>query len=84
MEAWGIFAGGQDRLSEGDRKDRRIPEGGTPGYAVFGISGGYRIYKGLDATLVAENLGNEKYKTHGSGVYGPGTNVMVSLRYRFP
>jgi len=84
VEAYGIFAGKQDRLSEGDKKDRRIPEGGTPAYAVFGISGGCRIVKGLDATLVLENLGNKKYKTHGSGVYGPGTNVMLGLRYRFP
>jgi len=84
VEAHGLFAGRQDRLSEADKKDRRIPEGGTPGYAVFGLSGGCRIVSGLDATLVVENLGNEKYQTHGSGIYGPGTNVMAGLRYRFP
>jgi len=83
-EVYGRFAGEQSRLAEGDKKDPRIPEGGTPGYAVFGLMGGARIVKGLAATLVIDNLGNVEYKTHGSGIYGPGTNVMVGLRYRFP
>ena len=83
VEAYGLFAGLQERLSEKDKEDARIPAGGTPGYAVFGMSGGVRIVKGLDATLVVENIGDRKYKTHGSGIYGPGTNVMLGARYTF-
>lgn len=83
VEAYGLFAGRQDRLSEKDRDDARIPEKGTPGYAVFGLSGGVRIVKGLEAILVAENIGDKTYKTHGSGIFGPGTNMMLGVRYTF-
>lgn len=83
VEGWALFAARQDRLSPEDLKDKRIPEGGTPGYEVFNLAGGYALRNGLDVTLVLENLGNEKYKTHGSGIYEPGTNVMIGCRYRF-
>jgi outer membrane receptor protein involved in Fe transport len=82
-EAWGLFAGRQDRLSPGDIEDERIPEGGTPGYAVFNLGGGVRIWDGLEGTLWVENLGDVKYKTHGSGIYFPGINVMIGCRYTF-
>jgi TonB-dependent heme/hemoglobin receptor len=83
VEAWGLFAGKQDRLSPADVKDERVPSGGTPGYEVFNLSGGLRIRDGLEATLVLENLTDEKYKTHGSGIYFPGINAMFGLRYTF-
>lgn len=58
VEAVGLFARRQDRLSPGDIDDPRIPEGGTPGYAVFNLGGGVRIRNGLEATLWIENLGD--------------------------
>jgi len=83
VEGYGLFAGLQDRLSPQDRQDRRIPEGGTPGFAVFGLSGGVEVLAGVEAILSVENITDDKYKTHGSGIYGPGTNVMLAGRYRF-
>lgn len=83
VEALGFFAGRQDRLSPGDIDDPRIPEGGTPEYAVFNLGGGGRIWRELEATLWIENLGDVKYKTHGSGIYFPGINAMLGLRYAF-
>ncbi len=83
VEAWGRFAGRQDRLSGGDMDDKRIPDGGTPGYAVFGLSGGIRVCEGLETTLAVENIGDRKYKTHGSGIFAPGNNVMLGARYTF-
>jgi len=83
VEGWALLAARQDRLSPEDLKDKRIPEGGTPGYEVFNLAGGLALREGLDLTLVLENLGNEKYKTHGSGIYEPGTNIMIGCRYRF-
>lgn len=32
--------------------------------------------------LAVENMTNEKYKYHASGVYGPGTNGIVSVEVR--
>ncbi len=82
-EAWGLFAGRQDRLSPGDISDERIPEGGTPGYAVFNLGGGVRLWDTLDGTFWIENLGDAEYKTHGSGIYFPGINIMVGLKVAF-
>jgi len=82
-EAYALMADRQDRLSDGDIDDPRIPEGGTPGYAVFNLAGGAALTDDLDLTVVVENLGDKTYKTHGSGIYGPGVNVMAGCRYAF-
>ena len=61
----------QDRLAKGDQDDNRIPEGGTPGWNVVNAAAGYQIGKvRLSAEL--QNLFNEAYRTHGSGVFGRG------------
>jgi len=83
VEASGLFAARQDRLSQGDKDDPRIPKGGTPGYAVSNLAGGGTLFDCLDLTLTLENIGNVRYKTHGSGIYGPGTNFMAGCRYYF-
>lgn len=78
----------QDRLSPGDRQDSRIcPEGpdrcaGTPGFAVLNLAGGARLTRHVDIVLRIENLGNEPYKYHGSGVYAPGLSAVTELRLR--
>jgi len=77
------FAGRQGRLPAGDVDDARIPESGTQGYAVFHLGGGLRLRDGLEGTLWIENLGDVKYKTHGSGITFPGINVMLGCRYAF-
>ena len=82
-EAGALFAGRQDRLSPGDEDDPRIPDGGTPSYAVFNLAGGATLFDRLELNLRVENIGNVRYKTHGSGIYGPGTNLMVGCRYNF-
>ena len=82
-EACCLMASEQDRLSGGDVDDPRIPKGGTPGYAVLNLAGGVSLSDTLTCTLALENLGDRKYKTHGSGIYGPGTNFMIGCRYVF-
>jgi len=79
------WAGRQDRLSTGDRGDRRIcPEGadgcdGTPGYAVLTLRGAARLHQTLRLTMAIENVTNESYRIHGSGVDGPGLSAIVGL-----
>ncbi len=74
----------QDRLSSRDRADtQRIPPGGTPGYAVWTLRGGWRPLPGLELALAFENLSDEDYRIHGSGQNEAGRGVVCSLDLRF-
>jgi len=74
-----LYAAEQDRLSGGDMSDHRIPDGGTPGWSIFNITTGYDFGK-LYAGLGLQNLTDELYRIHGSGVDGYGRSFWVSLR----
>lgn len=83
-EAFVLLAADQDRLSPRDEEDtQRIPPGGTPGYAVFTIRGGVRVTQGLFLSAMVENLTNEDYRIHGSGLNAPGTNAVLYVDWRF-
>tara|TARA_B100001250_G_C19562322_1_gene683901 strand:- start:301 stop:645 length:345 start_codon:yes stop_codon:yes gene_type:complete len=69
----------QDRLSVGDVSDARIPKGGTPGYVVHDLRAGLRVAQTFQASLVLENLADENYRTHGSGVLGAGRSLVLNL-----
>ncbi len=69
----------QRRLSELDIGDDRIPEGGTPGWWTANLRGGISLLDELRVLLTVENLLDRKYKYHASGVYGAGTNVVLTL-----
>ncbi len=72
-----------DKLSERDIADtQRIPPGGTPGYAVATIRGGF-AFGSLDCSLAVENIFDEDYRIHGSGVNEPGRNFVVSVGSTF-
>ncbi len=82
------WAARQDRLSPGDLKDKRIcPDGpdhcdGTPGFALLNLAAGVQVNRFASMTLRIENVGNEPYKYHGSGVYGAGLSGILELRIR--
>ncbi len=76
------FAGMQDRLSSGDIDDYRIPDGGTPGWFVLNIKGGYE-WKRIGVKLALNNIFNEAYRMHGSGVDGLGIHLAGSVRFYF-
>lgn len=76
------FASNQDRLSNGDIKDSRIPIGGTPGYVVHSL-GAITHFGKFALTLSVENILNERYKYHGSGIYEYGRNYYLKLNGRF-
>lgn len=77
--AEGLAAARQRRLSGGDIDDHRIPDGGTPGWAVFHVRSGYR-WRWLDLTLGLQNLADVRYRYHGSGVDGYGRSAWLALR----
>lgn len=69
----------QDRLSDLDKTDVRIPEGGTPGWVTWSLRGGVHLHRSLRAVLAVENLTDAAYRYHVSGFSMPGTNVLLSL-----
>ena len=77
------FAARQSRLSTRDENDtQRIPPGGTPGYTVVSLRGGVEVNENVTLTAAVENLTNEDYRIHGSGVNEPGTNVVIGMNLR--
>ncbi|MBP7275053.1 MAG: TonB-dependent receptor [Kiritimatiellae bacterium] len=73
-----------DDLPASDRSDtQRIPPDGTPGYVVWAVRGGCRISSSLQCSLGVENLLDEDYRIHGSGVNEPGRNFVAALDAQF-
>jgi outer membrane receptor protein involved in Fe transport len=67
----------QDRLSLIDKTDTRIPPGGTPGWWTLNAAVGATLDRWLRLGLRVENILDEGYKYHGSGIYAPGTNAIL-------
>jgi outer membrane receptor protein involved in Fe transport len=74
-----LYAGTQNRLAQGDKDDNRIGNLGTPQWNVFNVVSTYRV-KHLEIQIGLLNLLNEKYKTHGSGIYGMGRAMNLSAK----
>jgi outer membrane receptor protein involved in Fe transport len=75
-----LFAVRQIRLSSGDIADHRIPSGGTPGWQVINILAQWRLGR-FHWTAGLLNLFNKAYRTHGSGIDGPGRCLWTGLRW---
>lgn len=75
-----LFASKQDRLSGGDIDDHRIPEGGTPGWNVLNLKAGYTL-KWISLHAGLQNIFNQAYRIHGSGVDGYGRSFWLSLQF---
>ncbi len=74
----------QDNLSSREKEDtQRIPPGGTPGYTILSFRGGYDVTRHLTLAAVLENVTDEDYRVHGSGLNEAGRNLVVSAEYRF-
>ena len=56
---------------------------GTPGWWTVNIRGGVKLYEYTRLTLALENLFDQRYRPHGSGVNAPGFNVSLSWDTRF-
>ncbi len=83
-ELVGDAAAKADTLSADDRRDlQRIPPGGTAGYAVFHVRSGVTLVGGVALSLAMENVMDEDYRIHGSGVNEPGRNVILTASCGF-
>lgn len=83
IELDSFMAKKQDELSKGDKTDLRIPEGGTPSYVVFSLKSGFKRTRDELLSLTFENIFDEKYKTHGSGIYAAWRSVVASYAIKF-
>ena len=77
-----LFANLQDRLAQGDKDDNRIAKGGTPAWKILNVQTGYEA-KHFGLYLRLENLLDEDYRTHGSGINGAGRSAWLMLTGRF-
>lgn len=77
-----VFASKQDRLAQGDRDDNRIPKGGTPGWVVLNVLAGWED-QFWSLNFNAQNLTNQDYRTHGSGINGAGRSVWMTAEVKF-
>lgn len=77
-----FFAGKQARLAQGDKDDNRIPLGGTPGWHIVNVTGGY-THASHSVRIGLMNLTNKDYRTHGSGINNTGRSVWLSYEINF-
>ena len=75
------FAGKQTRLAKGDKDDNRIGVLGTAQWNTIQIDASIK-WKHVELNVSAINILNEKYKTHGSGIYGMGRAFGVSVHWK--
>lgn len=72
----------QRRLESGDKSDNRIPAGGTPGFNLLNVYAGAKI-KNVTLRTYLNNIFNQDYRTHGSGINGMGRAFSMMLIWQF-
>lgn len=72
------FASKQNRLAQGDKDDNRIGPGGTEGWQIINLYGGYQ-FPSVNINTGLQNLLNEDYRTHGSGINGVGRSGWIAV-----
>lgn len=75
------YASKQDRLSSGDKSDNRIDKNGTPGWNVLDFNAGYQFNQ-ISVNTGIQNIFNEDYRMHGSGMNGIGRCLWLSLNVK--
>ena len=76
------ITGNKYRITAADQAAdaQRIPTGGTPGYAVASLRGGWQVNEHLELTCGLENLTDEDYRHHGSGQNEAGFQGVLGAR----
>ncbi len=81
FENWIRFAASQERLSARDVRDSRIDPRGTPGWVVMGARLQREFATDWQLSFAADNLLDQRYRVHGSGLDAAGRNFILSARY---
>jgi len=80
LQSWVRFADEQDRLSARDVRDSRIDPEGTDGWVVLGARLDWQPSEDWQLILGIDNVLDERYRVHGSGLDAPGRNFSLSVR----
>lgn len=80
LQSWIRFADEQDRLSARDVRDSRIDPNGTDGWVVLGARVDWQPDPDWLLSLGIDNVFDERYRVHGSGLDAPGRNLSLSVR----
>ena len=76
------WADEQEDLADSD-SGNRFPVNGTPGWQTYNLSTGLAVTRNLDIALALQNITDENYRVHGSGVNEPGRNLVATIIYKF-
>jgi len=76
------FAAAQKRLAAGDKADHRINPLGTPGWGVINLKTGIS-FGNIVINAGIENILDQSYRLHGSGIDGYGRMAWVRLQVAF-
>lgn len=74
LETYLDFASSQDRLSPRDEEDPRINPLGTAGWGTLNLLLSWRANEWLELGMRLENLADQNYREHGSGIDAAGRN----------
>jgi outer membrane receptor protein involved in Fe transport len=83
FDTWLLFADEQNRLSSRDEDDPRIDPAGTAGWGTLNAAGTWRPRPGWALGLRVENLLDQGYREHGSGIDARGRSVGLWLKAGF-
>ena len=73
-----------DRLSTRDANDTtRIPDGGTPAFTTLDLRLSWDVLSNATLHVGLENLTDEDFRIHGSGLNRPGRNLSVGFGWSF-
>jgi hemoglobin/transferrin/lactoferrin receptor protein len=80
FEASALHAEEQTRLAASDVLDnQRIPPGGTPQYSILNLRTNVTLGRNVMLAAAIENVTDQNYRVHGSGLNEPGRNLVVTL-----
>ena len=77
-----LFADKQDRLAQGDIDDHRIAKGGTPGWQIVNLNGGYSFGPHFELIFGLQNVFDKAYRIHSSGVDGYGRSFWLGMNVK--
>ncbi|MBT8038771.1 MAG: TonB-dependent receptor [Gammaproteobacteria bacterium] len=77
------FASSQDRLSPRDLRDPRIDPRGTAGFGTLNALLSWQASDAISTGLRLQNLGDKRYREHGSGIDAAGRNLGLWLEIGF-
>ncbi|CAN5336748.1 TonB-dependent receptor [soil metagenome] len=83
VESFLLFADRQDRLAPQDVDDSRIDPNGTPGWVSLNARLGWMPTPRYRIGLDANNLFDQNYREHGSGIDAPGRGLALTLETLF-